>query len=148
VHPAPCKKSDLLYLPLEKNRDISAPPTFLAREPEYSPLSTNPLAWLNLSHLENASVFVIVRTSAITGYHQPHALQSQSSIESCTHQQASTKPTQPAATPRWPKPPTARAAHTTPARRTSYPSDSQSCRRARWAAARTQTPSGSRPRWR
>lgn len=51
---------------LVKSRETNAPPTFLASDPEYNPLSTRPLAWLNLSHLENARVFVIVRTSAIT----------------------------------------------------------------------------------
>lgn len=47
------------------NLDTKAPPTFLASELEYSPRSTNPLAWLNLSHLEKASVFVMVKTNAI-----------------------------------------------------------------------------------
>lgn len=47
------------------NLDTNAPPTFLASELEYSPLSTKPLAWLNLSHLEKANVFVMVKTSAM-----------------------------------------------------------------------------------
>lgn len=49
-------------------------------------------AWLNLSHLENAKLFVIVKTSAITipkSQHIPPSLPKP--IGRCTHQQAATK---------------------------------------------------------
>ena len=39
---------------------------FLASPEPYIAFDAKPLAWLNLSHLEKASVFVIVRTSAMT----------------------------------------------------------------------------------
>lgn len=61
--------SNPYYRPPLKNLETKAPPTFLASEPEYSPRSTNPLAWLNLSQREKASVFVIVSTRAITMHH-------------------------------------------------------------------------------
>lgn len=48
-----------------KIRENTAPPTLRASDPEYRPLSTRPLAWLNLSQREKASVFVMVSTSAI-----------------------------------------------------------------------------------
>ena len=63
----PDARSVLHYL--LKKRDRRAPPTFFASEPEASPRSTKPLAWLNLSHLEKAKVFVIVSTSAMTATH-------------------------------------------------------------------------------
>lgn len=49
-------------------------PTILPASPLAIPLPLNalpahPLAWLNLSHLENATVFVMVRTNAITITH-------------------------------------------------------------------------------
>lgn len=46
---------------------LNTPPaTLLAKPPPYMALDAKFEAWLNLSHLEKASVFVIVRTSAMT----------------------------------------------------------------------------------
>jgi len=43
------------------------PPARLRAIPEpYMAFEANPVAWLNLSHLEKARVFVIVRTRAMT----------------------------------------------------------------------------------
>ena len=48
------------------NNLLNIPPArLLASPPEYIALEARFDAWLNLSHLENATVFVIVRTSAI-----------------------------------------------------------------------------------
>lgn len=52
------------------NQPLIIPPArFLARPDPYIAFEANPLAWLNLSHLENARVFVMVRTSAMTATH-------------------------------------------------------------------------------
>jgi hypothetical protein len=45
---------------------IMPPARFLARPDPYMAFEAKPVAWLNLSHREKASVFVIVRTSAMT----------------------------------------------------------------------------------
>ena len=50
----------------EKNRPIIPPATFLAILPEYRALPARFDACPNLSHLEKAKVFVIVRLKAIT----------------------------------------------------------------------------------
>ena len=48
------------------NSLLNIPPArLLANPPEYIALEAKFEAWLNLSHLEKATVFVIVRTSAI-----------------------------------------------------------------------------------
>ena len=48
------------------NSLLNIPPArLLANPPEYIALEAKFDAWLNLSHLEKATVFVIVRTSAI-----------------------------------------------------------------------------------
>ena len=53
----------LLYRP---NSLLNIPPArLLAMPPEYMAVDARFDAWLNLSHLENASVFVIVRTNAM-----------------------------------------------------------------------------------
>ena len=50
------------------NNLLNIPPArFLAKPPEYKVLDARLEAWLNLSHLENATVFVIVRIKATTG---------------------------------------------------------------------------------
>jgi hypothetical protein len=49
-----------------KNLLNSPPATFLASPPEYKALLAKLDAWPNLSALEKATVFVIVRMSAIT----------------------------------------------------------------------------------
>lgn len=49
-----------------KNLPNSAVPTVLASPPVPIALFAILDAWLNLSHLENANVFVIVRTIAMT----------------------------------------------------------------------------------
>jgi hypothetical protein len=49
------------------NKPLIIPPArFLAIPDPYIAFEAKPVAWLNLSHLEKASVFVIVRTSAMT----------------------------------------------------------------------------------
>jgi hypothetical protein len=49
---------------------LTIPPArFLANPDPYKAPEAKPVAWLNLSHLENARVFVIVRTRAITVQH-------------------------------------------------------------------------------
>jgi hypothetical protein len=45
---------------------IMPPAKFLAIPDPYMAFEAKPVAWLNLSHLEKASVFVMVRTSAMT----------------------------------------------------------------------------------
>lgn len=48
---------------------LNRPPArFLAIPPEYMALEARLDAWLNLSQRENARVFVIVRTRAMTGW--------------------------------------------------------------------------------
>jgi hypothetical protein len=60
--PAPCS-----VLPHRLNQLLTRPPArFLASPDPYMAFEAKPLAWLNLSHLEKASVFVMVRTSAMT----------------------------------------------------------------------------------
>src|SRR6266536_5703140 len=49
-----------------KNLLTNPPATFLASPPEYNALLAKFDAWLNLSALENATVFVIVRMNAMT----------------------------------------------------------------------------------
>lgn len=61
VHRIESNYHHLLKIPL-----IIPPARFLANPEPYKAPDANPLAWLNLSHRENARVFVIVRTSAIT----------------------------------------------------------------------------------
>jgi hypothetical protein len=51
--------------PLEKNLPARLLAMFPAKPPEYSALPARFDAWLNLSHLENARLLVIVRASAI-----------------------------------------------------------------------------------
>jgi hypothetical protein len=46
--------------------EIIPPARFLASPEPYMAFEAKPVAWLNLSQREKASVFVIVRTSAIT----------------------------------------------------------------------------------
>lgn len=54
-------------LPHRVNILLNIPPAiFLANPPEYNALDAKFDAWLNLSHLENATVLVIVRISAMT----------------------------------------------------------------------------------
>lgn len=52
--------------PLEKNLEIMPVATVPARFPVLNAVPARFDAWLNLSHLEKASVFVMVNTSAMT----------------------------------------------------------------------------------
>ena len=53
------------------NSLLNIPPArLLANPPEYIALEAKFDAWLNLSHLEKATVFVIVRTSAIAKWRE------------------------------------------------------------------------------
>lgn len=75
------------------NNLLNNPPaTLLANPPEYIALDAKVEAWLNLSHLENASVFVIVRTSAMAnrgGDSQQVSLQVHNSINIESHLRSS-----------------------------------------------------------
>jgi hypothetical protein len=59
-----------LYHQREKNLPIIPPATFLARPPVFNALPAKFDACPNLSHLENASVFVTVKLNAMTRNHQ------------------------------------------------------------------------------
>lgn len=54
-------------LPLLNQLDTIPLARFLAKPDPYMAFEANPVAWLNLSQREKASVFVIVRTRAMTG---------------------------------------------------------------------------------
>jgi hypothetical protein len=56
--------------PLEKNLEIMPVATVPARFPVLNAVPARFDAWLNLSHLEKASVFVMVNTSAMTTRNQ------------------------------------------------------------------------------
>lgn len=66
----------LPYPPRLKNLLTNPPAIFLANPPEYIALDARFSAWLNLSQRENANVFVIVKTSAITTPPPPPAMES------------------------------------------------------------------------
>jgi len=72
----------------EKNLPIMPPATFRARPPVFNALPAKFDAWPNLSHLENASVFVTVKLNAITRNYQhlPYHIQTTQ-----TYRQESTK---------------------------------------------------------